>query len=82
MCVPKPSAPGKAGIDFGDGVVHKWSRSVMRDHDNLERLDREFSAKYDGLDNDQINWLTSKEIIRENKLLRKAKMDSILMSIK
>ena len=69
-------------VEFDDGCIHKWSRSVMRDHENLERLDDQFAAKYDGLDNSEINWLTSKDIIRQNKLLRKIKMDSILMSVK
>lgn len=70
-------------VEFNDGVDHYWSREVYHDiYGDVERIDKEFAKKYDGLSNDEINIITSREIMENNTSLWEARKDSILNSIK
>jgi hypothetical protein len=69
-------------VEFNDGVIHKWSREIYHNiYGDVERLDHIFAEKYNNLSNNEINILTSREIMNNNRKIMKAKMDSIINSI-
>jgi len=70
-------------VEFNDDVTHLWSREVYHDiYGNVESLDSLFALKYNGLSNDKIDVINSRQIMEDNTLLWQARRDSILNTLK
>lgn len=68
--------------NYGDGVIHKYTRSVYHDiHGNIEKTTTKINSKFSGETTESITEMVSYRIYLESRKVTKAKMNEIIESL-